>query len=218
MTDLIRYTTEDGRSQIKLRAKDQTVWLTQRETAQQFDVSTDNVGRHLKNIFADRELDAVSVTEESSVIATYGKNYLTKRYNLDAARGAGNSARDTKSSAHAPIWGVRRAFSVGVDSFHDKRRALSSACGPGSSAREPIWGVRRPKSSARECVSVARAPFQGLSHSQLSARMRARRWPEALSASQSISVTWAERMARWCRSARGRCGLGGWRDTGAWER
>lgn len=44
MTDLILYTTEDGRSQIKLRAKDQTVWLTQREMAQLFDVSTDNVG------------------------------------------------------------------------------------------------------------------------------------------------------------------------------
>jgi hypothetical protein len=31
MSDLILYTTEDGRSQIKLRAKVQTVWLSQRE-------------------------------------------------------------------------------------------------------------------------------------------------------------------------------------------
>ena len=37
MSDLILYTTEDGRSQIKLRANDQTVWLTQREMAQLFD-------------------------------------------------------------------------------------------------------------------------------------------------------------------------------------
>ena len=42
MSELILYTTEDGRSQIKLRAKDQTVWLSQREMAQLFDVSTDN--------------------------------------------------------------------------------------------------------------------------------------------------------------------------------
>ena len=33
MNDLILYTTDDGRSQIKLRAKDQTVWLSQREMA-----------------------------------------------------------------------------------------------------------------------------------------------------------------------------------------
>lgn len=67
MSDLILYTTEDGRSQIKLRAKDQTVWLTQREMAQLFDVSTGNVGLHLKNIFADGELEDRAVTEESSV-------------------------------------------------------------------------------------------------------------------------------------------------------
>ena len=42
MSELVLYTTEDGRSQIKLRARDQTVWLTQREMSQLFDVSTDN--------------------------------------------------------------------------------------------------------------------------------------------------------------------------------
>jgi hypothetical protein len=57
MSDLILYTTEDGRIQIKLRALEQTVWLTQREMAQLFDVSTDNVGLHLKNLFADGELN-----------------------------------------------------------------------------------------------------------------------------------------------------------------
>lgn len=67
MNDLILYTTEDGRTAIQLRANNQTVWLTQREMAQLFAVSTDNIGLHLKNIFADGELDADSVTEESSV-------------------------------------------------------------------------------------------------------------------------------------------------------
>lgn len=83
MNDLIIYTTEDGRSQIKLRAKDQTVWLTQRDMAQLFDVSTDNVGLHLKNIFADGELEETSVTEESSVTTADGtsvvKQCLTTR-------------------------------------------------------------------------------------------------------------------------------------------
>lgn len=44
MSQLILYTTEDGRSQIRLRARDQPVWLTQREMAKLFDVSTDNAG------------------------------------------------------------------------------------------------------------------------------------------------------------------------------
>jgi hypothetical protein len=96
MTDLILYTTDDGRSQIQLRAKDQTVWLTQREMAQLFDVTTDNVGLHLKNIFADGELEIKSVTEESSVTASDGKNYLTKLYNLDAILAVGYRVRSPR--------------------------------------------------------------------------------------------------------------------------
>lgn len=67
MSNLILYTTEDGRSQIKLRPKDQTVWLTQREMAELFDVSTGNVGLHLKNVFEHGELSREATTEESSV-------------------------------------------------------------------------------------------------------------------------------------------------------
>jgi hypothetical protein len=72
MNDLILYTTDDGRSQVKLRAKDQTVWLTQREMAQLFDVSTDNVGLHLKNIYEDGELSRDATTEDSSVVQIEG--------------------------------------------------------------------------------------------------------------------------------------------------
>ena len=96
MNDLILYTTADGRSQIKLRAKDQTVWLSQREMAQLFDVSIDNVSLHLKNIFADGELVVSTVTEESSVTAADGKNYLTKLYNLDAILAVGYRVRSPR--------------------------------------------------------------------------------------------------------------------------
>lgn len=84
MSDLIFYTTEDSRSQIKLHTKNKAAWLTQREMADLFDVSTDNVGLHLKNLSEDEELAASSVTEESSVTAADGKNHLTKLYNLNA--------------------------------------------------------------------------------------------------------------------------------------
>jgi hypothetical protein len=96
MNNLILYTTEDGKSQIKLRAKDQTVWLSQREMSDLFDVSTDNVGLHLKNIFADGELDADSVAEESSVTAADGKNYRTKLYSLDAILAVGYRVRSPR--------------------------------------------------------------------------------------------------------------------------
>ncbi len=65
---LILYATEDGRSQIQLRANNQTVWLSQREMAELFAVSADNIGLHLKNLYEDGELNREATTEESSVV------------------------------------------------------------------------------------------------------------------------------------------------------
>ncbi|MBV8619128.1 MAG: virulence RhuM family protein [Curvibacter sp.] len=99
MTNLILYTTEDGRSQIKLRAKDQSVWLTQREMAQLFDVSTDNVGLHLKNVFEDGELLREATTEESSVVQTEGGREVKRPvtlYNLDAILAVGYRVRSPR--------------------------------------------------------------------------------------------------------------------------
>lgn len=53
MGELILYTTEDGRSQIQLRAKDETVWRSQREIAQLPAISTDKVGLHPKDNYED---------------------------------------------------------------------------------------------------------------------------------------------------------------------
>lgn len=65
MNDLILYTTEDGHSQIKLRADRQTVWLTQLDMAELFDATKQNISLHLKNIFKDGEWGSVAVVKES---------------------------------------------------------------------------------------------------------------------------------------------------------
>lgn len=71
MTDLLLYTTEDGRSQIKLRAKVQTVWLTQLEMTELFDATKQNISLHLKNLFQDGELSEASVVKESSLVQAF---------------------------------------------------------------------------------------------------------------------------------------------------
>ena len=54
---------------------------TQKAMGTLFDCSTDNVGLHLKNIFASGELVKDSVTEKISATASDGKNYMTQFYN-----------------------------------------------------------------------------------------------------------------------------------------
>ena len=70
MSELILYTTEDGRSQIKLRAEQQTVWLTQLEMAELFDATKQNISLHLKNVFQDGELDPAATVKESLTVQT----------------------------------------------------------------------------------------------------------------------------------------------------
>jgi len=72
MNDLILYTTEDGRSQIKLWVQEQIVWLTQLEMAVLFDVTKQNISLHLKNIFEEGRPDADSVVKESLTTAADG--------------------------------------------------------------------------------------------------------------------------------------------------
>ena len=99
MSSLILYTTDDGKSQIQLRAKDQTVWLSQREMAELFDVSTDNVGLHLKNIYEDGELSREATAEESSVVQTEGTRQVQRPvtlYSLDAILAVGYRVRSPR--------------------------------------------------------------------------------------------------------------------------
>lgn len=96
MNDLILYTTEDGRSQIKLRAQEDTVWLTQLEMAELFATSKQNIGQHVKSIFEEGELLAASVVKQHFTTAADGKNYLSKLYNLDAILAVGYRVRSPR--------------------------------------------------------------------------------------------------------------------------
>lgn len=99
MTDLILYTTEDGRSQIKLRAQEQTVWLTQLEMAELFDATKQNISLHLKNVFEDGELDPAATVKESLTVQTEGRRRVQRAvalYNLDAILAVGYRVRSPR--------------------------------------------------------------------------------------------------------------------------
>ena len=96
MSDLILYTTEDGRSQIKLRADLGTVWLTQLEIAELFQTTKQNIAKHLKAIFAEQELSPDLVVNQRLTTAADGKNYRVAHYNLDAILAVGYRVRSPR--------------------------------------------------------------------------------------------------------------------------
>jgi len=96
MSDLILYTTDDGRTQLHLRVEGDSIWLSQLEIAELFQTTKQNVSLHAKNIFDDGELRQDSVVKESLTTAADGKNYRTKLYNLDLILAIGYRVRSSR--------------------------------------------------------------------------------------------------------------------------
>lgn len=93
------YETEDGKIRVEVRFDRENLWLSQKLMAELFECTPDNISLHLKNIFAQGELQVSSVTEEYSATATDGKSYRTKFYSLEAIIAVGyrvNSARGSQ--------------------------------------------------------------------------------------------------------------------------
>ena len=88
----------DGDGKVQVVIKDETIWCTQKAMAYLFDCSTDNIGLHLKNIFASGELNKDSVTEKISATASDGKNHLTQFYSLDAIIAVGHRVTSLKAT------------------------------------------------------------------------------------------------------------------------
>ena len=104
---------EDG---INVLYKDESIWATQKTMGLLFDCSSDNVGLHLKNIFASGELYGNATTEKISVVQSEGSREVsreTKFYNLDAIISVGyrvNSIRATQFRQWCA--GVLRQFAI----------------------------------------------------------------------------------------------------------
>lgn len=94
---------------MKVRLDGETVWLTQRQMADLFDTSTDNIGLHLKNIFSEGELGEPATTEDSSVVQTEGRRKVTrkvKHYHLDAIISVGYRV-NSKRGVQFRQWATR---------------------------------------------------------------------------------------------------------------
>jgi death-on-curing family protein len=95
------YQADDGSFQTEVQLQDETVWLSQKQMSDLFDTSSDNIGLHLKNIYAERELSEEATTEDYSVVRTEGARKvrrLIKHYNLDAIISVGYRVNSRKGT------------------------------------------------------------------------------------------------------------------------
>ena len=84
--EFVIYTTDDGHSEVHLRLINGSVWLAQKEMADLFNVNTSAISKHLKNIYADGELNRqATVSKLENVALEQGRTVhrSIEHYNLD---------------------------------------------------------------------------------------------------------------------------------------
>ncbi|MCK6406471.1 MAG: virulence RhuM family protein [Rhodocyclaceae bacterium] len=99
MSELVLYTSDDGRTRLDLRIDGQTVWLTQLEIAELFQTTKQNVSLHAKNIFEDGELSPEATVKESLTVQIEGRRQVQRTiqlYNLDLILAIGYRVRSPR--------------------------------------------------------------------------------------------------------------------------
>ena len=71
--EFLIFQAEDKGQGIKVMYHDETVWCTQKAMAALFDCSTDNIGLHLKNIFASVSLSRSQLPRKTRQLHLTGK-------------------------------------------------------------------------------------------------------------------------------------------------
>jgi len=108
-TPFILYGNDSEQIKVKVLLQNETIWLPQRTMAELFDTSPDNISLHLKNIYADEELEENATSEEFSVVQNEGGRSVKrslKFYNLDAIIAVGYRV-NSKRATQFRIWATQ---------------------------------------------------------------------------------------------------------------
>ncbi|MGH6608628.1 MAG: virulence RhuM family protein, partial [Burkholderiaceae bacterium] len=134
--EIIVYEAADGDVRVEAKLDRETLWLSQRQMAEVFDTTPENVLMHLQNVFKERELKEPATTKDFLVVQSEGKRQVrrqVKHYNLDAIISVGyrvNSRRGTQFR----IWATRtlrehlvRGYTINRQRFEQNARELEAA-------------------------------------------------------------------------------------------
>ncbi len=84
-----------------------TIWLTQAQLCELFQKSKATISEHISNVFAEGELNEISVIRNFRTTAADGKNYDTNYYNLDVIISVGYRVKSPQGTQFR-IWATQR--------------------------------------------------------------------------------------------------------------
>lgn len=150
MTDngnIIIYQTEDGLTKLDVQLHDETVWLSLDMMAQLFQRDKSTISRHIKNIFAERELQTSAVVANFATTASDGKTYQVDYYNLDVIISVGYRVKSLRGTQFR-IWATQRLKEYIIKGFTMDDERLKGNAG-GNYWKELLSRIRDIRSSEK---------------------------------------------------------------------
>lgn len=108
---------------MKTEIRDGTIWMTQKQIAELFDVNVPAVNRHINNILNSAELDK-RVISKMEITAADGKKYKTNIYNLDAIISIGYRV-NSKKATQFRVWATTTLRKYLVDGYVVNQKRLA---------------------------------------------------------------------------------------------
>jgi death-on-curing family protein len=149
------YKSPNGEITFNVDADQETIWATQAQIAQIFNVDRSRITHHLRNIFKDGELDENSVCAFSAHTAADGKTYQVKTYNLDAIISVGYRI-NSKKATDFRIWATKTLKAYLTDGIAINQRRLKSLDSKKLAQVEGMMGVVR-RLIARQALDAGEA-------------------------------------------------------------
>ncbi len=94
LSNLVVY--NDGELELKVSVDSETVWLNRNQLSELFGRDVKTIGKHINNVFNEKELDAFSVVANFATTAKDGKIYNVEYYNLDVIISVGYRVKSQK--------------------------------------------------------------------------------------------------------------------------
>jgi len=132
-SEIILYQTEDGRTRVQCRFEDQNVWMTQALIADLFQTSIPNVNIHLKNIYAEGELNEEATIKDYLIVRQEGNREVARRvlhYNLEAILAVGYRVQSPRGTQFRQ-WATARLSEYLVKGFTMDDERLKNPPGKG---------------------------------------------------------------------------------------
>lgn len=148
--EIIIYQSEDGETRIDVKFTGETVWLSQQQMAELYQTTRPNIVQHIRNIYADRELDEQATCKNFLQVRQEGSRQVTREipfYNLDMIISLGYRIRSVIAT-HFRRWATERLKEYIIKGFTMDDERLKGN-GGGAYWRELLDRIRDIRSSEK---------------------------------------------------------------------